>query len=138
MTVEWPSNLPCPTRAGWHVQRQDRRVRRQNGGPPGYRGRFSLSAKLVNLTIEVSRADKGTFDTFYDDVTQGGVLPFYMPDPSSDGQFLLTSGDLVLLDGEGQPILLAATWLCLFGEQTPVETLIGTQFQIAFGVAVMP
>ncbi len=43
-----------------------------------------------------------------------------------------------LLTGAGMPILLAARWLCLFGDTPPSEVVVGVEFRISFSVSVMP
>lgn len=112
--------------------------RRAELGPPGYRRRFSSVAKLVTLSIVIGRDKKAIFDQFFDERTAGGTLPFYMPDPTTDGWPLLSSDGLPLLTGSGVPLLLASRWLCLFGDTLPTETILGVQFRMSFSVVVMP
>lgn len=141
MTIPaWPLELPRPNRSGWSAQMQDgRQHRATSGGPPGYRRRFSSSARLVGLEIDVSRREKGVFDKFFIEQTASGTTPFTMPDPTTDGWALLDESGHPLLDGDGSPILTSAIWLCLFGEAMPVEVIVvGLRFRIAFSVAVMP
>lgn len=139
MTIAtWPEDLPKPTRAGYQRQRVDTRLRKQQGGSPGYRKRFSLSVKLLDLEIEVTRAQKAVFDQFFDETTEDGTLPFYMPDPATDGYPLLTNTGAPLLTEAGEPILISAQLLCLFGDTMPVERTFQSEFAITFQVAVMP
>ena len=93
---------------------------------------------MVSLSIEVSRARKAIFDAFYDDTTKQGSLPFRMPDPTTDGTFLLNEDFSPILTSDGDPILMSAEWLCLFGETVPLERMVGGRFEISFTVAVMP
>lgn len=134
----WPESLEKPTRADYQSQRQDTRQRKRAAGAPGYRRRFSNAATNVSLVIRLSRQDKAVFDQFYDDVTEGGSLTFYMPDPVTDGWPVATGDGAPLLTGNGAPLLMAANWLCLFGDESPVETIIGVGFDIQFSVWVMP
>lgn len=139
MTVQtWPTSLRKPNRKDYMSQRQDGRQRKSNGGPPGFRSRFSSTATNVSMTVNLSRSDLAVFDRFYDDLTGGGTLPFYMPDPTTDNWPMLSSSGQPLLTGSGQPILLSARWLCLFGDDTPVEAIVGVRFNISFSVWVMP
>lgn len=140
MTVAtWPTSLPKPLRTGYQTQILDPRLKRSAAsGPPGYRRRWSSVARSVALTIDVPRADKAVFDGFYEVTTDFGALPFWMPDPTTDGWPLLTDTGAPVLDGDGTPILMSAQWLCLFGDTTPVATIQGVRFQIAFSVVVMP
>ncbi|WPY94673.1 hypothetical protein T8T21_00675 [Limimaricola variabilis] len=134
----WPTVLPRPTRSDWQAQWDDPRQRRSAGGPPGYRRRYSATAKSVSLRIDVPRADKTVFDIFYEKTTRMGSLPFWMPDPTTDGWPLLTADGDPVVDATGAPLLLSARWLCLFGAEPPVETMRGVRFQFAFSVSVMP
>ena len=134
----WPSELPCPLREPYTQERQDARLRKAAGGPPGYRRRFSSTARFVTLGIEVSRARKAVFDDFYDTLTKGGTLPFRMPDPTTDGTYLLDDAFQPILTDEGDPILMSAEWVCLFSEPVPNERMVGGRYIINFTVAVMP
>jgi len=144
MTVpSWPEELPRPERNSWSAQQQDSRLkRRSDAGPPGWRRRFSSAARLVSLSIVVSRDERAVFDNFLADTTQDGVTPFWMPDPTTDGWPLFTSdGAPLLISGgpdDGKPVLMAAQWLCMFGDQMPVETIVGVSFRLTFSVAVLP
>lgn len=137
-TGTWPSSLPRPSRNSWQAQQDDGRMRRSGGGPPGYRRRFSSTARMVSLSINVPRSQKAVFDNFYMDTTSAGSTPFWMPDPTTDGWALLDAAGRPVNDATGQPILLSARWLCLFGDETPIETIQGVRFDISFSVAVMP
>ncbi|MDX8354361.1 hypothetical protein [Cognatiyoonia sp. IB215182] len=135
----WPAELPKPSREGYQAQRVDARARRSGGPVPGYRRRFSSAPELVSLSlIDVPRALKEVFDNFYRLTTADGVLPFLMPDPVTDGWPLLGPDGQSILQGDHRPVLLSAQWLCLFGDQPPVETISGVRFDIAFSVAVLP
>ncbi len=81
---------------------------------------------------------KAVFDEFYDTVTKDGTLPFRMPDPSTDGQFLLDTDVSPILTETGARILLAAQWLCIFGDPVPSERIVGGRFLVSLTVAVMP
>ncbi|QEW21228.1 hypothetical protein LA6_003436 [Marinibacterium anthonyi] len=105
---------------------------------PSSGGSYSSVARQVSLAIECSRAQKAVFDQFFEETTGFGALPFTMPDPTTDGWPLLADDGAPLLTTAGQPILLARQWLCLFGRETPQETLRGVTFRIAFSVSVMP
>lgn len=139
MIARWPTDLPRPQRSGYQGQVQDPRIRRRSeAGPPGYRRRFSSVARIVTLAIDVSRDEKSVFDRFHQVETAMGSLPFIMPDPTLDGWSLLDTDANPLLTPDGDPLLVSAPWLCLFGDTSPVETIRGIRFQITFPVAVMP
>ena len=140
MTVlAWPLDLPKPARDSWQSKRQDSRQKRSSeNGPPGYRRRFSSVAREVSMSVTLTRSQKAVFDNFYDHDTKHGSLLFTMPDPTTDGWQMLTSDGTPVHDPEGNPSLLSAQWLCLFGETVPTETVIGIEFRITFSVTVMP
>lgn len=140
MTVAtWPSELPRPTRQNWRGQHDDPRLKKAaSAGPPGYRRRYSSVARQVGLSIIVTRTGKAIFDTFHRQTTNYGALPFWMPDPTTDGWPMLTGAGEPVLTAAGEPVLMSAQWLCLFGDAMPVETVKRVEFQIAFSVSVMP
>jgi len=139
MILDWPSELPLPDRQGWQAQHQDPRRKRQgDAGPPGYRRRFSSAARLVSLTLTLSRLQKGVFDRFFEIDCALGAHLFRMPDPTTDGWGMLTADGTPILTGAGAPLVLARIWLCAWGDQMPAESVVGTEFRIAFSVAVMP
>jgi hypothetical protein len=140
MTVPaWPSALPRPNRPGWQSQLGDPRLAKAaDTGPPGYRRRWSSVARNVSLVIDVSRSERAVFDTFFEQTTDFGSLPFTMSDATTDGWPLLAGDGSPVLDGAGAPILLSAEWLCLFGEDMPTTTIKGVRFVISFSVVVMP
>lgn len=140
MTIPtWPASLPKPERKTWSRSPLEARVKRQTeAGPPGYRRRFSSIAKPVALSIVVSRAGKAVFDQFYEETTAFGGRPFHMPDPTTDGWALLDGAGRPMLTEGGQPILMSAMWLCLFGDDVPKESIEGVNFRMAFSVMVMP
>ncbi len=139
MTVPtWPADLPRPNRQGWQAQMQDPRLARQTeAGPPGYRRRWSSTAREVSLVVDLTRSQKASFEAFFDSVQQGAGT-FWMPDPTTDGWPMLTADGTPLLTAEGAPMLLSAQWLCLFGASMPVETILGSRARISFSVSVLP
>ncbi|WP_235829853.1 hypothetical protein [Frigidibacter oleivorans] len=139
MTIPtWPSELPRPSRAGYQRQALDPRLARSTEtGPPGYRRRYSAVAETVELVVTLTRLQRSVFDLFHRDLGHGS-LPFWMPDPTTDGWPMLTADGTPLLTAEGTPMLLSAQWLCLFGSSQPIETVQGVEFVKSFSVVVMP
>ena len=85
------------------------------------------------------RNGKAVFDRFYEQGTAYGSVLFWMPDPVTDGWALNASTGAPLLTGAGAPLVMAALRLCSFGDEPPVETMIGdVGFRFAFSVVVMP
>lgn len=140
MILNWPAELPRPERPSWQLTSQDaRRKTQSDAGPARYRRRFSAAAKLVTLSVILTRDQRAVFDRFFhDDCAQGARL-FYMPDPTTEGWALLSSDGTPLLSGSGAPLLLAGRWLCAWGDQIPVETLHGqVEFKKTFSLMVLP
>jgi hypothetical protein len=135
----WPDDLRRFEREGWQIQPQNARQRRQSdAGPPGWRRRFSAVARTVSLSLILTRNEKAVFDRFYSKDCAEGARLFWMPDMSTDGWPLLDSAGVPLLSN-GVPILLSARWLCSFGEEPPVETIVEqVKFRKIFTVVVMP
>lgn len=135
----WPAELPKPERNTYQSQFQDPRQKRpRDDGPPSYRRRFSKAARLVSMSVLLTRAQKARFDDFLVVDTKMGSLPFTMPDPTKDGWALLDEAGAPVLDDQGAPVLLSGEWLCKFGDAMPTETVIGIEFRISFPIVVMP
>lgn len=139
MIAVWPSELPRPERDSWQKQSQEARRKTQaDVGPPRYRRRFSGVPKLVTLSVLLNRNQCAIFDKFFEEECSQGALRFWMPDPATDGWTLLASDGRPLLTTDGQPILLAKRWLCAWGDQLPVETVVGIEFRKSFSIVVLP
>lgn len=140
MTIlTWPPELDRPERDSWNAAWMDpRRKRRGDTGGPRYRRRFSAVPKLVSLSLLCSRAQKGIFDRFLTQDTNHGTRLFWMPDPTTDGWALLDEAFVQLLDQDGRPLLMAAQWLCVFGDDMPKETVVGNEFRFNFNIVVLP
>jgi hypothetical protein len=139
MIPVWPAEIPRPQRSSWQLQYTDPRLQRKvDTGLPGHRRRWSNVARQVSMTVKLTRSEKASFETFFEDDLNHGVRPFFMPDPTTDGWQMLTSDGVPLLTDSGVPLLLSASWLCVFGEDMPSEAIEGTRFQISFSIWVMP
>lgn len=140
MIPEWPDDLRKFERDAWQVQAVEARRKRQGeAGPPGYRRRYSSVPRLVGVSIVLSRNEKAVFDQFYHVTCAEGSRNFWMPDPSTDRWALLASDGSPMLTGDGAPILMAARWLCAWGDLLPVESMDGdVDFRKEFQVVVLP
>ncbi|TRD18350.1 hypothetical protein [Palleronia caenipelagi] len=136
----WPEELVQFERGGWQAAPQDGRRRSQNEtGPPGFRRRFSATARRVDLALIVPQAGRARFWRFHTEDCAGGAQLFWMPDPSVSRARLLDHTGTPLLTGDGTPLLLSRLWLCLWGDQPPVESVEGdVEFRLTFSVWVMP
>lgn len=143
MILTWPADLPKPERNTWNAQDQDaRKARQSEKGPPSWSRSFSSAATRISMSMLLTRDQKAVFDNFWRVDTKRGVLVFRMPDPTTDGWPLLASdGQPLLISGgpnDGKPILMAAIWLCRFGEGVPVETVQGVHVRKTFNIVAMP
>lgn len=140
MILNWPEALPPPQRDSWQLAPQDARRKRQSeAGPPAYRRRFSSVARVVGMSLILTRDQRAIFDRFFHDDCAEGAAHFYMPDPTTEGWRMQTASGVTLLAGDGQPILLGARWLCAWGDDPPTETIVQqVKFQKSFSVVVMP
>ena len=135
----YPAELPKPLQDGYQVARGDGRiVTRNDAGPPSIRSRFSSVVDTVQFSTFLSRSQWARFERFYVEDTKRGALPFLLPDPGTDGWALLTDDGSRLLTDDGTPILLAETWLVVFGSKLPVITNKATYWTVSFEVTVLP
>ena len=139
MILDWPTTLPRPERESWQLTSQDaRRKRQSDAGPPAYRRRFSSAAKMVSLSLILSRNERAIFDSFFHRECAEGSRLFWMPDPTTEGWAMLNTDGTPLFVSEGVPLLLSATWLCSWGDQIPTETIQGIEFRKSFNLVVLP
>ena len=139
MIAIWPTDIPRPERDSWQKQSQEARRKTQaDVGPPRYRRRFSGVPKLVTLSVMLSRNQCAVFDNFFEHDCAQGARRFWMPDPATEGWPLRAANGQHLLTHDGRPILLARRWLCAWGDQLPVETVVGIEFRKTFSVVVLP
>jgi hypothetical protein len=135
----WPAELPRPERSTWQMVPQEaRRKSRSDAGPTTYRRRFSAVARMVTLSVLLSRNEKAVFDRFFHETCAEGSSLFYMPDPTTEGWALLSSDGSPILTDAGLPLLLAGRWLCSWGDSLPTEAVVGIEFRKSFSVVVMP
>lgn len=136
----WPTaDLPLPDREGFQIRPQDpRRKRQSDAGPPGYRRRFSARAKFVQMKMLLTRNQRAIFDRFYDDDCEMGTRAFWMPDPTTERWPLASTSGQLLLASPGTLLVMSGRWLCHWGDEVPAETVVGTRFQKAFDLAVLP
>ncbi|MEB3417548.1 hypothetical protein ACFSDD_21035 [Salipiger marinus] len=135
----WPAELPRPERNTWSRTWADPRLKRRGEtGPPRWRRRFSAVPQTVSLSILLSRWQVAVFEQFWENQTRFGSTLFRMPDPTTDGWALLTPTGGPLLTPEGQPLLLSKLWTVSFGDEAPVQSVVGIEFRFSFSIVVMP
>jgi hypothetical protein len=93
----------------------------------------------VSCIIAVSANLRARFDTFWDEDTVGGTLPFLYRDQQLDGYQLADESGAWLETDDGTPVRIESWWLVQFGQQEPAYSrLSGAKFQIQFSLVVLP
>ena len=135
----FPTELVKPVADGWRQQRGESR-RRAGGdqGPPRTRRGISKAADVVQMSFICDHDQRARFERFYDEDTAEGALPFLIPDFATDGDMLMTADGALLTDDEDNPLLIASTLVCMFGEQLPGYAPIGAHWQVSFILTVLP
>jgi len=137
-----PAELRYPLEQGYQFARgEGRRMPTPDAGPPIAGPRRTLVADRVQLTLQLSRAERAIFDRFYLDDLKRGIWPFAMPDPETDGWPMLDENFGLMLDDEGEPILLDEIWVAMIGTP-PVSSAVpnssGTYSRVSFDLWIMP
>jgi hypothetical protein len=139
MIQTWPTELPIPNRQNYNHGRADARLKTKNdAGPHRYRLMSSAVTDPVQLVMTLDRDQKEIFDRFYVKDTARGSLPFWMPDPTTDGWQINDENGVLLTDENDEPLLFSELWLCMFGDTTPSEVINGLRFDFSFSVGIMP
>lgn len=141
MTVWYPPELPVPMKQGYQSAFGDGRIgARRDAGPPSYRRRFSAVGDTVSLQTHLQRHELARFERFFLEETKRGSKTFFMPDPLTDGWPALTARGEPIALPDGSPMLLAKTWLCVFGEGLPstVPLTNDESFYVSFDIVVLP
>lgn len=136
----WPDILPQKaSRDGFSEGSRDGRLRTQmEGGPPKMRRRFSSDPKPITASIRVTVEQWNAFDLFWEQGTSFGSLPFWFPDQSRGDVILETESGAPLLTSEGNLMVNADWWLCLFGDARPAANNLGAaQYSLSFNLAVL-
>ncbi len=94
MAAVWPVSLPAaPKLAGLALTPGDRTVRTQmDAGPAKVRSRFSVAPDKLPVTLDLTDAQRATFQTFFTTTLVNGSLPFTWTHPltgaAQDWRFL--------------------------------------------------
>ena len=137
--LSWPSEIVAPLVDGFQQGREDNRlIARSDRGPPRVRRGMSKAAQAVSVAFYVDRDKRSRFERFFNDETEQGTVPFLVPSWGIDNQNLLTADGINLLDHEDTPLLIAATWVCLFGQSMPSVVPMGLEWRISFDLVILP
>ena len=139
--LEWPSLLPQKVlKSGYSEPLRDGRLlSRPDFGPGKSRRRYSSAAQEVQCQLYLSTVEKGRLESFYYEITKGGVLPFLIPDQTRHGLEVMVEPWNMLLVSPGVPLLVSAWWLARFGIQPPtIQAMGGRYYQINFALTVLP
>ena len=135
----WPSELLRPLVDGFQQGREDNRlIARADRGPPRVRRGMSKATEAVGVAFYCSADQRARFDRFHIDETELGALPFLVPGWGIDNHDRLAAEGLNLLTHEDVPLLIAATWVCLFGQTTPSVVPMGLEWRISFDLVILP
>ncbi len=140
MTVPaWPATLPRPNREGYQHQAGDARRRTQpDAGPPRSSRKLSAVPDTVAMVFDLSTDQLGRLDRFFREDCRGGAKVFSMPNWPVHGLPLLSSTGEALLTSTGEPLVIAASWLCLFGDGLPSRVPLGHRWRASFQILVLP
>ena len=135
----FPTELLRPLSDGWRKQRgESRRRAAGDQGPTRTRRGISKAADAVQVSFILNHDEMARFDRFYDEDTAEGALPFLIPDFATDGDWLMTADGEILTDDEDNPLMIASTLVCQFGEQLPSTVPIGAHWQVSFILQMLP
>ncbi len=135
----WSASLPRPERNSFALGLGDnRRMQFAQEGPPRPRRGWSQVGDTQSYLIVATRNERALFERFFHEDTKRGALPFVMPDAGTDGWGLETDEGVALTTEDGEVIVLAADWLCMFGQGLPQITPTGMHWQITFSLVLLP
>ncbi len=141
MNAVWPSELPQrANRQGFDYSFGDgRKFTRPDAGPLRVRRRFSSAARPVSAGFTLTWAQLQRLETFWDNDTGGGSLPFWFPDQVKGGVAITTADGRPLRTASGIALVTAAWWLVLFGETPPKPAPVGGEnWVVSMQLWVMP
>jgi hypothetical protein len=119
----WPVELKKPLSDGFQQAREDnRRIMRAERGPPRIRRGSSKAAEAVSVAFYCSHDQRARFDRFHIEETEEGALPFLVPAWGVDNHDLL----------------IASTWVCLFGQTMPSVVAMGLEWRVSFDLVILP
>ena len=126
-------------RQGYALRRTDGRLMtKPERGPPRPKTMTSKQMKTAAMILDVDHDQWSRFNRFYEEETKSGSVHFAMPQPGNDGRNVLANDGSILTDQNNNPLLITATWLCMFGVNPPVDTVVGVRWRIAFDLVVLP
>lgn len=138
MIPHWPEQLPLPLREDWSRQRVDvRRQRQSDAAIMGYGRKTSAVATQITASLLLNRFQLSVFDQFWDICGQG-VKIFTMYDPTAHDWNLLSESGSEILITDGTELMVARKLYCMWGEETPSESISGIMFKKTFGIVVLP
>ena len=80
----WPAGLPQGHLIGLSFEREPETIRTPtDGGPAKVRRRFTSRVRPLTAEVVFTNAQKGVFDSFFDNTLLAGSLPFDREDPET-------------------------------------------------------
>lgn len=139
MIKRLPAELQKAMRQGYQYAIGDgRQFTDEDDGFPRVGPKLSLVADRVSLTLDLARSETARLDRFHKIDLRGGLDPFIMPDPETDGWPELDSSGRPILLADGRPSLLTKMWLVMFGRAPIQRGIVGVRSRVAIELMVMP
>lgn len=108
-------------------------------GPAKVRRRYSAVIRPVSGVFMLTTDQVARFERFWDEDTDGGSLPFLIIDAVNHDQPLLTDEGDVLTTEAGDPLLISAWWIVMFGEDAPsIVPVSHSHYRLSLELSVMP
>ncbi|WP_370194167.1 MULTISPECIES: hypothetical protein [Aurantimonas] len=108
-------------------------------GPAKARRRYSAVVRPISGSFIFSTNELARFERFWDEDTDGGVLPFLIIDAVNHDQPLLTDEGDVLTTEAGIPLLISAWWIVMFGQDAwSADAIGGDTYRVSMQLSVMP
>lgn len=81
-TAVWPLGLPQDVLQGWDKGLESGLLRTSmDQGPAKQRRRFTATARPYSVTVQLTKTEVTTFETFFDETINGGADVFDWVDP---------------------------------------------------------
>ncbi|MGE0290280.1 MAG: hypothetical protein AB7P16_28695 [Bradyrhizobium sp.] len=120
---------------------EPRMIQEMDDGSLQTRPKNSKSIRPVTGGLDLSVIQVAEFERFVMEDTDRGVRPFLIPGQIFDGVGLLDEDGELVLNDEGEQLLVSAWWLCMFAKGgLPMLTKPhrGLYYQFTFQLVILP
>jgi hypothetical protein len=140
--VFWPDGVPqSPLLTGFSMSVADGRMLSKMTTGVGKRRAAWAGLRLVNVSINVTTSQWEILQDFWENTLRHGLDAFWITEPLSDKAGLFSSGDGMLEDDAGTPLIATEVILCQFGTQKiPAidESYTGDLHKVSFVLEILP